>query len=64
MEKPTNIHVERAKHGMSQKQLAQSIKVSRQTIGAIERGTKCGLPVAMKIAKFFKVSVEYLFKKE
>lgn len=52
----------RADHGLSQGDLAQRLGVSRQTVNAIEteRYTP-SLPLALGLAAFFEVSVEYLF---
>lgn len=52
----------RGDRGLSQGDLAQRLKVSRQTVNAIEteRYTP-SLPLALGLAAFFEVSVEYLF---
>lgn len=56
------IRVERAKLDISQQDLAEKVNVSRQTIHSIERGKKTpSVELAIKIAQFFKVSVEELF---
>ena len=60
-----SIKVERAKKNMTQEDLASKIKVSRQTINAIE--TSKYIPstlLALKIANYFKVSVHDIFKLE
>ena len=52
----------RIKKGVSQKELAKSIKVSRQSIYLIEKGLitpKLGL--AFRIAEFFRLKIEDLF---
>lgn len=52
-------------HDMTQENLANAIQVSRQTIHAIER--KKFVPstlLALKMARYFKVSVEELFQLE
>ena len=56
------IKVERARHNMSQEDLAQTVGVSRQTIYSIETGKYVPSTVlALKIALHFKVKVEELF---
>lgn len=61
-EKKTNIHIERAKHNITQKQLAKKVGVTRQTIHSIESGKFiAGLPLALKIAQFFRTTIEDLF---
>ena len=48
-----------------QEELADRVGVSRQTIVAIEKGNYTpSLALAMTLAKFFKVSVEDLFRLE
>lgn len=48
-----------------QEDLASSVGVSRQTIIAIEKGNYTpSVLLALKIAKFFKLKVEDLFKYE
>ncbi len=48
--------------GLTQEELAQEIRVSRQTIIAIERGNYTpSVLLALKIAKVFKIKVEDLF---
>ena len=60
-----NIRVERAIHGISQQQLADSVGVSRQTINAIEKGRFVPSTVlAMKIARYFNKNVEVVFALE
>ncbi|MBE6294109.1 MAG: helix-turn-helix transcriptional regulator [Bacteroidaceae bacterium] len=60
-----NIRVERAIHGISQQQLADSVGVSRQTINAIEKGRFVPSTVlAMKIARYFNKNVEMVFALE
>jgi len=56
------IKVERARHDLTQAQLAEKLGVSRQTIHAIERNKfNPSVTLAIKMAHFFKVTVEYLF---
>ena len=57
------IKVERAKKNITQEELAEKIGVSRQTINAIE--TMRFVPstiLAIKIAKYFKTTVEQIFE--
>ncbi len=57
------IRVERAKKKITQAELAKKVNVSRQTIHAIETGKFVPSTVlALKIARFFKVKIEDLFK--
>ncbi len=59
------IRVERAKKKITQAELAKKLNVSRQTIHAIETGKFVPSTVlALKIAKFFGVKVEDLFRLE
>lgn len=59
------IRVERAKKKITQAELAEKVNVSRQTIHAIETGKFIPSTVlALKIAKFFDVKIEDLFKLE
>ena len=55
----------RKKAGLTQEGLAEATGVSRQTIISIERGRYIpSLPLALKIAGFFKCSVGELFRLE
>lgn len=57
-----NIKIERARHNMTQADLADKIGVSRQSINAIEKGKYVPSTVlAIKIARLFKMPVEDLF---
>lgn len=57
-----SIKVERAIKNMTQEDLANSIKVSRQTINAIEKNKYIPSTVlSIKISRFFNKSVEDLF---
>ncbi len=57
------IRVERARHKITQAELAQKIKVSRQTIHAIETGKFVpSTTLALKIAKYFDVKLEDIFQ--
>lgn len=56
------IKVERARHSLTQADLAEKIGVSRQTIHAIEKNKfNPSVTLAIKMARFFEVTVEYLF---
>lgn len=56
------IKVERAKKNITQAELADQLKVSRQTINSIELGKFVPSTIlSMKIAHFFNVKVEELF---
>lgn len=56
------IKVERARHDLTQADLADKLGVSRQTIHAIERNKfNPSVTLAIKMARFFNVTVEYLF---
>lgn len=49
--------------GITQEDLAQAVGVSRQTIIAMEKGNYApSILLSLKIAAYFKVSVEKLFK--
>ena len=53
----------RVKYGdITQEELAQKLKVSRQTINSIEKGKYLpSLILAFKISKFFSVNIEDIF---
>ena len=56
------IKVERARHSLTQGDLAGKVGVSRQTIYAIENNKfNPSVTLAIKMARFFNVTVEYLF---
>jgi putative transcriptional regulator len=56
------IKVERARHELTQAELAEKLGVSRQTIHAIEKNKfNPSVTLAIKMAQFFNVTVEYLF---
>lgn len=62
MELKNELKVWRAKRDMTQAQLAESVKLSRQTIHSIERGKFVpSVLSALKIAAFFETSVEEIF---
>ncbi len=53
----------RDEKGWSQGDLAEKLGVSRQTINALERGKyDPSLPLAFKIARLFKRSIEEIFE--
>ena len=57
-----NIRVERAIKGITQEELANKVKVSRQTINAMEANKYVPSTVlALKIAKVFNKTVEEIF---
>lgn len=57
------IRVERARHKITQAELAEKVDVSRQTIHAIETGKFVPSTVlALKISKFFNVKLEEIFQ--
>ncbi|MDN3203555.1 helix-turn-helix transcriptional regulator [Algoriphagus sediminis] len=59
------VKVERAKKNFTQQDLAERIKVSRQTINSIESGKYVPSTVlALKIAKTFETSLEEIFQLE
>lgn len=48
--------------GITQEDLANTLKVSRQTIIAMEKGNyEPSLGLALKVAKFFDLTVEKIF---
>lgn len=60
-----SIKVERAKKNITQAELAEKIGVSRVSINAIETGKYIPSTIlALRIAEFFKVPVEEIFKLE
>ena len=53
----------RQQSGWSQAELAERLKVSRQTVNAIEMDKyDPSLPLAFKIAKLFKLPIEDVFE--
>jgi len=59
------IKLERARRNLTQAQLSEFIQVSRQTINAMEAGKYVPSTVlALKIAKFFEMSVHEIFELE
>ena len=60
-----NIRVERAINRITQQQLAELVKVSRQTINAIEQGKYVPSTVlALKIANVFEKRLDDIFQLE
>ena len=60
-----SIKSERAKKNITQEELAKKVKVSRQTINAIEKGkTDPKLSIGINIAKILKKKVEEIFEYE
>lgn len=56
------LKVWRAKHDLTQEELANKVDVSRQTIIALEKGKyNPSVELALKIAKVFDTSVEDVF---
>lgn len=60
-----NLRVQRAIKNITQAELAELIKVSRQTINTIESGKYVPSTVlALKMARVFEVPVEQIFELE
>jgi putative transcriptional regulator len=60
-----DVREQRRQRGLSQSDLASELGVSRQTIIAIESGKYSpSLPLAFRIARFFKQPVETIFDPE
>lgn len=65
MEIKNRIKEMRARHDMTQKDLAEKVGVTRQTIVSLEKGTYVpSLLLAMNIAEVFNEPIEEIFKKE
>jgi putative transcriptional regulator len=59
------LRVLRAEQGWSQADLAKALDVSRQSVNAIETGRfDPSLPLAFKLARLFKSSIEEIFMEE
>jgi putative transcriptional regulator len=59
------LRVLRAEHNWSQQELGLRVGVSRQAINAIETGKfDPSLPLAMKMARVFKMPIENIFELE
>lgn len=57
-----HLKVWRAKHNLTQLELAEKIGVSRKTINTLERGVYTpSIGLALRIATFFEVNVEQVF---
>lgn len=62
MEVGNHLKVWRAKVDISQEQLSNKVKLSRQTINSIERGKFIpSILSALKIARFFNTQIENIF---
>lgn len=60
-----DLKVFRAKEDITQKDLAEEMNVSRQTINAIETGKyDPSLELALKLGKYFEAPVEEIFSLE
>lgn len=58
----TRIRELRKKRKLSQEELAEEVRTTRQTITSIETGKYiASLPMAHKIAKFFSLPIEDVF---
>ncbi|MFY1673397.1 helix-turn-helix transcriptional regulator [Plantactinospora sp. WMMB334] len=59
------IAVLRAERGISRRELADALGVHYQTVGYLERGEyNPSLHLALRIARYFEVSVEVVFSTE
>ena len=59
------LKVLRAERDLTQADLANEIKVSRQTINAIEKGKFApSLPLAFKMSKMFQLPIEQIFEND
>ena len=59
------LKVLRAERDWTQAQLATELEVSRQTVNAIEKGKfDPSLPLALKAARLFEMSIEDIFQDE
>jgi putative transcriptional regulator len=57
-----DVREQREALGLSQGELAAELGVSRQTVNSIEVGRYIpSLPLALKLARFFKTTVEEMF---
>lgn len=57
-----DVRVHRLARGLSQKSLAEALKVSRQTVNSIETGRYTpSLSLALALARYFDTTVEDLF---
>ena len=59
------LKVLRAERDLTQADLANELKVSRQTINAIEKGKFApSLPLALKMSKMFQLPIEQIFEND
>lgn len=57
------VYALRNKYGITQEALAEAVRVSRQTIIAIEKGKYTpSVHLALTLARYFKVPVEKIFR--
>lgn len=62
MEIKNRVRELRARHNLTQGELADDVDVTRQTIVALEKGNYVpSLMLAMKIARIFKLPIEEIF---
>ena len=65
MKLKNRLRVLRAEKEISQKDLAEEVDLSRQTVNSIERGKfNPSIITALKIAEFFEVPVDEVFQLE
>ncbi|MCD4847906.1 MAG: helix-turn-helix transcriptional regulator [Candidatus Aegiribacteria sp.] len=65
MKLKNKLRVLRAEREISQKDLAEEVDLSRQTVNSIELGKfNPSIITALKIADFFKIPVDEVFKLE
>jgi len=58
-----NVYGLRSAWGITQEELAQALKITRQTVIAIEKGNYTpSVLLALKLAKYFKQPVEKIFQ--
>lgn len=58
-----DLKVRRARHELTQSDLAEAVDVSRQTISAIEAGRyNPSLELAFRLAEYFDCSIEDIFE--
>ena len=58
----TRIAEYRKERGVTQEELARAVAVTRQTIISLENGKYvASLPLAYKLAQYFKLTIEELF---
>ncbi|WP_254763151.1 helix-turn-helix transcriptional regulator [Natrinema marinum] len=61
----SDLNVYRAKHDITQEELAKEVGVTRQTINAIETGRyDPSLDLAFKLSDYFECDIEDLFSPE